>query len=207
MALNGLLCFSMIWINAILTTRGISQTRMSEQVLNWEDLTPIYDAYINCPSSENAKALLNALPVNRPEKEIGSAERGLSHIFGGAHFPVMRSEVLAGDRLAVEIMFRFFNITDGTYSDTVETMLAGLVRSKPRLFVEVLSAYKNLDHLRRFGPPVDFVGEGYESHPCALKHEYEKRIEALEEIKDPIYAEVIEACIKKLRESIKQHVH
>jgi hypothetical protein len=117
----------------------------------------------------------------------------------------LSSEVRAGERSAVEIMVRFFNITDGAYTDTVETELAWLVRSKPRLFLEVLLAYKDQEYIRRFGYPVDFVGEGYQAHPCALRHEYEKRIEALEGIKDPIYAEIVESCTKKLRESIKKY--
>lgn len=203
--LRHLICFSIFGMNVILASGGLLQTTQSGQVLNWEDLKAVYYAYINCPSHENAKALLDALPLKRPGKTIGDAERTQLHIFGGANFPILYSEVQAGDRLAVEIMFRIYNIAAGAYSESAGTVLAGLVRSKPRLFIEVLSVYKDLEVLKGLGCPVDFVGEGYESHPYALKHEYEKRIEALESVKDPIYSEIIETCIKILRDSIKKY--
>ena len=203
--LEWLICFSILGINPVRASGHIPQTSQSEPVINWEDLRAVYNVYIHCPSPENAKALLNALPVNRPEKETGDAERALLHIFGGANFPVLDSEVRTGERSAVEIMVRFLNITDGAYTDTVEAVLAGLVRSNPRRFLEVLLAYKGQEYIKKFGYPVNFVGEGYQAHPCALRHEYEKRIEALEGVKDPIYAELIEACIKKLREAIKEY--
>jgi hypothetical protein len=174
-------------------------------VLNWEDVQAAYDAYINRPSHENAKALLMAMSVKRPGETIGDEELVLLHVFGGANFPVLEAEVLAGDRLAVEIMFRLLNITDGAYNETVETILAGLVRNRPQLFIDVLYAYKDSEHIKKFGPPVDFVGEGYESHPDALSHDYEKRIEALESVKDPIYSNIKDGCIRKLREAIKKY--
>lgn len=189
----------------ILGSRGFYQAKQKERPFNWDALKATYDAYINCPSHENAMVLLDCLPIEEPESTIGDAERIQLHIFGGANFPVVSSEVLAGDRSAVEIMFRFLNIADGAYSETVQTLLAGLVRSKPYLFIEILSTYEDLEHIKRFGPPVEFVEEGYESHLCALKHEYEKRIEALESVKNPKYSAIIEGCIKKLRESIKKY--
>jgi hypothetical protein len=188
-----------------LAAGGFPLTTRSRQVFNWGDAKAAYDVYINCPSHENAKALLAALPVKRPEETIGDAELTQLHIFGGANFPVLSAEVCAGDRLAVEIMFRLLNVTDGACSDTAEAMLAGLVRSKPQLFLEVLSTYKDLEHIKQFGYPVDFIGEGYQSHPNALRHEYEKRIEALESVKDPTYSKIKEGCIQKLRESIRRY--
>ena len=56
-------------------------------------------------------------------------------------------------------MVRFLNITDGAYTDTVEAVLAGLVRSNPRRFLEVLLAYKGQEYIKKFGYPVNFVGE------------------------------------------------
>jgi hypothetical protein len=203
--LRRLIWFFIFGITVNLTSGGFPLTAQTKQVFNWDDLKVAYDAYINCPSHENAKALLAALPIKRPEETVGDAERTQLHIFGGANFPVLRAEVQAGDRLAVEIMFRFFSITDGASSETVETMLAGLVRSRPQLFLEVLSAYKDLEHIKKFGYPVDFVGEGYESHPNALRLEYERRIAALESIKDPMYSKIKEGCIQKLRESINKY--
>jgi hypothetical protein len=174
-------------------------------VFSWEDLRAAYDAYIDCPSHENAKALLATLPIKRPEETIGDAELTQKHILLEANVAVLDNEVLAGDRLAVEIMFRFLNITDGLCKEIVETELAGLVRSMPQLFLEVLSAYKDLEHIKKWGPPVDFVGIGYESHPMAVRHVYQKRIEALESVKDPKYSKIREECIQKLREAIKNN--
>jgi hypothetical protein len=202
--LRCLICFSAFWMNMPLATSGLPKAIQYVQVFNWEDLRAPYDTYINCPSPENAKALLNALPVNRPIKETGDSERVMLYIFGGANFPVLSNEVRAGEKSAVEIMVRLLNITDGAYSDTVETELAGLIRNKPQLFLEVLLANKDQEYIKRFGFPVDFVGEGYQAHPCALKHEYEKRIEALEGVKVPIYDEIIRSCMMKLHASIKE---
>ena len=202
--LGHLICYFAIGMSTLPASEPVRQTILSQQTLNWMDLQAKYDAYINCLSPEKGKTLLNALPARMPGKSIGDAESTLLHIFGGANFPVLLAEVLAGDRLAVEIMVRFLAITDGAYSETTEAILAKLVRSNPKLFLDVLSHYRDMEHIKRFGYPVDFVGEGYESHPCALRHEYEKRIESLESVKDPIYKEIIDSCIKKLREAIKQ---
>jgi hypothetical protein len=199
--------YLIIGITLNLVSVGPPSITEVKQALNWRDIRVAYDAYINCPSHENAMALLATLPIKVVKEAVGNKEFTELYIFGGAYFPILQAEVLAGDQLAIEIMFRLLGITDGAYNETVETVLAGLIRSKPLLFLKTLSVYKDLEHIRKFGPPVDFVPEGYESHPNAMKHEYEQRIEALNSVNDPTYSSIKEECIRKLQEAMKKYIN
>ncbi len=56
-----------------------------------------------------------------------------------------------------------------------------------------------------FGCPVAFVGSGYNLHRKAAAHALRARLEALESVKDPKYAEIKAACIDKLKVAIQMY--
>lgn|GEM_PF-1120217 len=193
---------AVIGLGANLLIWSLAQMARAEQVFYWDELLKVYDAYVDYPSPENAKALLDALPADTPLEEIGDARRGLRHIFSSDNYPVLYEEAVCGDGTAIEIYFRLLNITDGFYSEVVMSTLGLFVRVQPQLFLELLSVYKNTKHIKWHGYPVSFVGTGHNIHMKARVHILEKRVEALETVKDPKFTELNEDCIKELRARI-----
>jgi len=176
----------------------------NDQAFNWYRVLDAYDAYVDYPSVSNGKTLLAALPMDRPSDTIGDGERVLKHIYSADNYPILHEEAISGDRTAMEIHFRLLNVGDGIYNESVEATLGWLVRDQPELFLELLASHKNTKHVRTYGYPVAFVGLGHNTHPRSAIYVLEKRIEALEAVKDPRYKEIKETCVKQIREAIKQ---
>lgn len=174
----------------------------TQKVLDWGIVIRAYNSFINCPSQENAKAFLAVLPEDKPAKEIGNAELSLRDIFSSDNLPIFFGEANAGERTSVEACLRLLNISDGFYLETILATLGGIVRNHPRLFLEVLFHYEDMSFFKRDGFPVSFIGTGYNVHPKAAIYMLEKRIEALENIKDPKYEKIKTACIHDLRQAI-----
>jgi len=181
---------------------GLPQIARVEQVLNWDRVLAAYDAYIDYPSPDNAKALLAALPTDRQYAAIGDEGRAIKYIFSIDNFPILSEEAISGDRIAIEIYFRLLNVADGYYSGLLLSTLGWFARVQPQLFLEILTAYKDTRDIKAHGYPVSFIGDGHNVHRKAAIYILEKRIEALETVKDPKYEEIKEACIKQLREKI-----
>jgi hypothetical protein len=185
---------------------GLPQIARVEQVLNWDKALAAYNAYVDYPSPDNAKALLAALPTDRLYAAIGDKNRAIKNIFSIDAFPILSEEAFSGDRIVIEIYFRLLNVADGYYTELVLSTLGRVARNQPQLFLELLVTYKDARNIKIHGYPVSFVGDGHNVHPEAARYILEKRIEALETVKDPKYAEIKEACIKQLREAINQRL-
>jgi hypothetical protein len=180
------------------------QTQQASRALNWHKVMAAYNTYIDYPSSDNAQALLLTLPLSRPaeEEEIGDREQALEHIFSSQNWLVLENEVLAGEKIPFEVLLRLTNFTDAGFTESIEVILGSVIRIRPRLFLEVLYNYRNLVYLRRFGCPALNTNPFYGYHPKAIRYELEKRIEALESVKDQKYAEIRDSCIKSLLKEI-----
>jgi hypothetical protein len=186
-----------------LFTGGLSQLARGAQVFNWDKAMVAYDAYIDYPSRDNAKALLAALPMDRPDEESGDRWRALEHIFSADSYPILYEETTSGDRISIEILFRLLNVTDGHYTELILSTLGWIVRNRPQVFLEVLTLYKDSGSVRKHGYPLSFSGPGYNMHKRAYRYHLERSIEALETVRDQKYATIKEACINRLRQAIK----
>jgi hypothetical protein len=173
------------------------------RVLDWKTVEKAYGGFVNCPSQENAKALLAALPQDKTDKMIGNAEHALGLIFSSENFPILYGEAIAGERTSVEIYFRLLNVSDGFGLELVLSTLGDIARNYPHLFLEILSQYQDIESIKTQGLPVSFVGGGYDVHPRAAIYIQEKRIEALENVNDPKYKKIRDACVRDLRAAIK----
>lgn len=181
-----------------------AQKEIPGQIFHWDRILSAYDAYIEDPSQENAKGLIGALPSDRPREISGNAESALRHIFSIDDYPVLLEEAISGVREAVEVLFRFINITDGLYLENVESQLGLILRNHPRLFLELLNNHKDIKHIRTWGYPVDFIGAGHNMHRKAALNTLEKRIEALETVEDSDLRILRDACLVQLRRTIKR---
>jgi len=198
-----LVIFAFLGVAACNFAQSLPRELQDEQVLHWDRVLKAYDTYVDYPSPDNAKALLAALPADSINKESGDGNAALKHMFSSDNYPILLEEAWCADRVAIEILFRLLNICDGLYTENVETTLGWVVRDQPLLFLEMLLAYKDTYHVRMAQEyPVSFIGIGHNLHPKAAIYILEKRIEALETVKDPKYAEIKEACIKQLRRAI-----
>jgi hypothetical protein len=191
-----------VGITVSLFAGGHLQAKLASQAFSWAKVIAAYDAYVDYPSSDNAKALLATLPSNKPNEENGDREQALEHIFSSQNWRVLENELLAGEKIPFEILLRLTNFTDAGFTESIEVILGSVIRIRPRLFLEVLYNYRNLVYLRRFGCPALNTNPFYGYHPKAIRYELEKRIEALESVKDQKYAEIRDSCIKSLLKEI-----
>jgi hypothetical protein len=148
-------------------------------------------------SPENAKAFLCTLPKDKPENEKGDASKTRYYIY--FKYSLWESKVLAGDRYITEAVFRLLNVADGAFAEALGTVLSTLAQINPRLFLEILYEYRNAWYVKHIGYPVD--GSNY-NNPKDQISELERRIKALESVKDPKYSELRDECIRQLREAI-----
>ncbi len=175
----------------------------SMMVLDWNKILTHFMAYADNPNEENALRLLHSLPQDRPTEMFGDARAATRHIFG-ENYVILYEEAAAGDRIAIEILFRLLNISDGGSQEMILSDLGLIVRLYPKLFLEILSKYQETKHVKNFGYPVAFVGTGHNMHPRAEKHVLKKRLEAVSSVDDSEYKELRDACIKIIEEMIKK---
>jgi len=199
---GGIVLVFVLGILGALYGRNMPNPADGSQVLDWDKVIAANDAYVNDPSPENARVFLASLPRDRPDKTVGNERRALETVFSGDTFWIIQNEAVAGERGAVEILFRLLNIADGHDAEVVESALGILVRNRPALFLDVLSSYRETYYIRTEGYPVYYVGFGYNDRPGPQRHELEKRIEALSSLKEPKLVEIRDGCIRRLHESL-----
>lgn len=187
--------------------RGTSNIGQPDQLLNWDRIMEAYSVYVDLPTPDNAKCFLNLLPEDRPDQGLGDPRKALKYIFSADNIPVLYEEAISGENRAVEILFRLLFISDGYYKETVESTLGWLARDMPGLFLEILARYKDTKPMKEFGYPVSFIGTGHNVHPKAARYVLEKRLIALDSVKDPKYEKIKSDCIKQLREAINGRVN
>jgi hypothetical protein len=195
--------FAAIGMSGNLFTGGLSQVAQARQVIDWHTVIVAYDAYVDYPSPEHAKALLITLPTDYPSKQAGDKKQALEHIFSEDSYPILLEEATSGDRSTIEVMFRLLNVTDGYLTELVLSELGQIARNWPKQFLGVLAVYKDSGYSREHGYPLSFPGAGYNMHKKAYRYHLQKTIEALKSVKDPKYTEIKEAGIESLLKSIK----
>jgi hypothetical protein len=181
-----------------------SSARNDEQMVDWDKIKSSFDAYLEYPSPENAKAFLDTLPTGETKIDTEDKIKVVNYIDTFENYAILENEIWAGDRYSTEAAFRLFNIADGAFAESLNMTIGALVRINPRLFLEVLYEYKNLWLFKHRGYPVYGVGAGYEDRIKARIYEYRMRIKALESVKDPKYYVIKKVCVSRLLESIKR---
>lgn len=181
-----------------------SEANSDEQIIDWDKIKSSFDAYLEYPSPENAKAFSDTLPTDYIKVDTETANKVVDYIYTFRNYAILENEIWAGDRYSTEAAFRLLNIADGGFAENLHMTLGALVRINPKLFLQVLYEYKDLWLFKYRGYPVYMVGPGYRERTKARIYEYRMRIKALESLKDPKYLEIKEACISRLLESIKR---
>jgi hypothetical protein len=201
--LKSFICILFAYFGFSLESNFSKRTQV-EQILKWNEVVLAYDAFLSCPSLQNAKVLAKLLPINHPDKAFGDEGQALDYIFSAENFGVLVNEAEAGNRYSLETLVRLLNFTDGFSTEEVLGVLRRIVRTSPGFFLEVLFENYDILYIKRFGVPVAYPAYAYNNHPGAYKYDLEKRIESLESINNSKYAWLKNACIKKLNEEIGQ---
>jgi hypothetical protein len=181
-----------------------SEANIDEQIIDWDKIKSSFDAYLEYPSPENAKAFSDTLPTDNIKVDTETARKVVDYIYTFRNYAVLENEIWAGDRYSTEAAFRLINVADGAFGETLDMTLGTLVRINPGLFLEVLYEYKDLWLFKYTGYPVYGVEACYFDRTKARIYQYRMRIKALESVKDPKYSEIREACVSRLLESIKR---
>jgi hypothetical protein len=164
--------------------------------------------YIEYPSTENARLFCLSLPeqplrgnfdVNRYHKLFYYVSNNLS---------VLARQVSVGDRDAVKLGFRLYNISDASFTESLNCIMGDLVRSHPQLFLEELKSSPNAEEIKEVGYPVVQASLSFEGQrPMAHRYELEMRIKALESVTDKSLVNLRDTCIKEIREYLATYYH
>ncbi|MFQ6070843.1 MAG: hypothetical protein ACE5LC_10025, partial [Candidatus Aminicenantales bacterium] len=135
----------------------------------------------------------------------GDRRKTVDYILDVFTYGVLENEIWAGNRYAVEAVFRLLNFSDAGFSKDLRTTLATLIRINPRLFLEVLYEYRNSRSVKAAGPPVLILPVAYVDRFKAQVYEYRMRIKALESVDEPKYREIRKACVDLLLKAISEY--
>lgn len=177
-----------------------------EKPVNWTSVRVRYDAFLGYPSSENAKLLMESLPITKPSPESGvNLDIVASYIFYWDNYLILEREVLAGNRYAAETVIRLLNVFDGAYSEQLLATLGFLVRINPKLFLQVLANNQENAFLKAGGCPVLAVEPAYYDRMSARLYELRMRVSALHGVVDKDLSTVRDECIRSLRRTIDKY--
>lgn len=108
-----------------------------------------------------------------------------------------REELLAkGDDLAFKLSFRMIRISDGAFAEGLDIALGKTIEKHPQKFLKYLKAEQG----DTFCPQglMGNTGE-YDQDPKTDQAEFQKRIAALEKVKDRSLAKIKATCLKTLK--------
>ncbi len=200
----GLICSTILMMS--LCSRGYGQSALictDRSAINWNEIRKAFVAFVNDPSPPKGSSLVGALPGDpaRDTSEPGERLKTVNLIVNPIGDSRFRAIALEGNKYAVEAVFRLLNITDGAHAEMLLMLLGDIVRLHPKLFLEVLYRYKDMETFRFAGYPVKM--NKFNMGSPARRHELWSRIEALESVKEEYLQELRDACISELRAALK----
>jgi hypothetical protein len=178
------------------------QTQQGE----WDNAETAARTYIGYPSSENARLLSNSIPG--PQLPKYGSKRCYYRIAGYLfdNIDVLERQVSAGDRAAVRLGFKLYEFVDGIFAVELDRIMANLLRSYPRLFLEELISSPNIERIRTVGyPATSSKYEADEDRWDVYRYELEMRIKALETVTDSPLLGLRDTLIVMLKEELAKH--
>ena len=190
---------------------GKGRLRISGNLI--QDIKSAFDEIIKVPCPENFKQLVDLLPER--------ANNDVSYLLDQLLFPKAKSpdygkqeilpyiiwhEARCGNEDAIELLFvldSFYYCMD-IYNMIIRGAISALILSNPALFVEKLAKYQK--RFRSQGKIIDICTDQiYCGYPDESTGAFilEKRVVALEGLNMPQYKEVIEHCIRILKDEIE----
>lgn len=164
--------------------------------LDMSNLGKAWDEYTANPTKEMALKVYELLPGGKGPQEIELQTEVREKIF--SKITILESQVYAGERNALKIAFRLFNIADGEMQKTLIKLIGYLLRFDPKLFLEELLIHEALvpDEVQlicsfRLTAPDDKAQQELERNI---------RLKALGYIEDKELKDIKKKCIKILKD-------
>jgi len=179
-----------------------------EQSVDWGVLDLAARRYVECPSTDNALLLYNALPEMPLSGQVDEGRLVGFVDYAFDNIDVLERQVSVGDRNAVKLGLRLYNFAGGLNVMRLDCMMGNLARSHPRMFLEELKSAPNAQWIKKLGYPVDLSSFYFsEKWKAAHRFELEMRIKALESVTDNSLVELRDECIKKIKEFLAKVYH
>lgn len=110
--------------------------------LDMSNLGKAWDEYIANPGKELALKLYELLPPGKEPQEIELQVDVREKIFSKLN--ILESQVYSGERNALKVAFRLFNIADGEMQKALIKLIGYLLRYNTKLFLEELIIHETL---------------------------------------------------------------
>ncbi len=188
--------FLIIFIN-IFAFSSLFASEESAKSISWNKLHRAWVAYIEYPSTDNAKYVYELLPL-RSIKYTGSTnEKKIIELIYG-ELGILERQIYASDPNAVAVAFKLFSISDGGFSSALCMILGSLIRINPKLFLQELKRHRSI--IIRLDALVGNFGTEYVDKMKAHDLESKLRIEALKNVLDPNLTNTKNECIAALKD-------
>ncbi|MDQ5873476.1 MAG: hypothetical protein M3547_14865 [Acidobacteriota bacterium] len=186
----------------LLTTLPLKGTARDSHSVQWKRLERAWTAYRATPDARNAAVFYQRLP--RIPLPLGSlVPPGLVSKFYLA-LDWMGPRILAGDRWASRIAFRFSAMADADFSEDLHAILGEMIRLHPMLFLQELQLNRPaVSDLANVVLSLD-IDKFADASPERRKAELQARLDALQalDLKDLDLMDLRSECTSLLGEEI-----
>jgi hypothetical protein len=170
--------------------------RAQNQKFDWDSVFKAAEAYFALPTQENARKLY----ITLPEFPVPLAARD-KHFSEVGHYLYDHlydlEKLMQADKIAVEIAFRLYNVSDGGFTEELYNSIGDLADTNPSLFLEELKNNPERFDAVCCGKRINgFYAEDKKSEHDEL---LAKRIKALESVKDEALVPLKEKCIEQIK--------
>lgn len=110
--------------------------------LDMSNLGKAWDEYTANPGKEMALKLYELLPAGKDPQEFELSTEVRDKIFSKLN--ILESQVYGGERNALKVAFRLFNIADGEMQKALVKLIGYLLRFDTKLFLEELMIHEGL---------------------------------------------------------------
>ena len=194
----------------IFSLDGIT-SELDEKVLDWDKLRDAIKGYDVNPTEDNAKAILEIIPEEMPEKEYGNIDRALDYIIDES--PRFLKHVVSGNSYLAEAAFRlYFIVLPGHVSEELHISLSRMLVKKPALYLSLLKKYKSqfpsyleypllMTEILEIVPDINNEEDEKKMDLTEIAL-YKERIRALETVDNEEYLALKKECINILQAEI-----
>ena len=197
-------------LGPLLSITGSPQT--NAEAIDWDKILNAAHIYFASPTSENAFEFYTVLPKTQVRGEARETEFSKVFYYIDGNLDVLERQVLKADRNAVKVAVRLFTISDGAFSEWLDSMLGDLIRVDPKMFLEEIREFPWRNNYKDFkewllrrgnqlcnGRILDVESKASDK---TKRKELELRIIALDTVKDANLADLRDECIAIIRKYI-----
>jgi hypothetical protein len=172
---------------------GYAQT--GSPAMDWKGLDEAWKAYYTEPSEAGAQKILNLLPGTNKILDIKDGFLVINAIYD--HLAALEGEIYSGNPNAIKLGFRLYTISYGTFEVALNKIIGNLIAFKPRLFLEELSAHRDL--FTSLDPLLSSFLKDIPDDPLAKDLEKKMRIKSLESVEEKPLKSLRNECIKIIK--------